>query len=180
MPVYVVLLRGVNVGGIKVPMAELRQVAESCGFTDPRTYIQSGNLVFASPRRGVDEIAAELRHGLEQAVGHDIPMITRTKAQLGAAIAANPFIAAGLDPQHQSVSFFADDVPKDLFADVDLDQFAPEEIKIHKREVYFNLPKGTGHSPMLKKVGRRKELAVGTMRNWRTVTTLLELAGQIG
>jgi uncharacterized protein (DUF1697 family) len=177
--VYVVLLRGVNVGGVKLPMAELRRVVVACGFADPRTYIQSGNLVFASKRRAIDKIAADLRSGLKAELSLDIPMIIRTRAELKSVIDANPFIRDGHDADQQSVSFFADAVDADLFGDVDLERYSPEALRIHAREVYFNLPLGTGHSPMLKDIGRRKGLAIGTMRNWRTVSSLLDLADEV-
>jgi uncharacterized protein (DUF1697 family) len=179
MTVYVVLLRGVNVGGVKLPMADLRRITEGCGFSDPRTYIQSGNLLFAVAGQQVDTIAVALRAALKADLGLDIPMIIRTRAQLAAVVASNPFIKDGQDPSQQSVSFFAEAVPKDLFSDVDLEQFSPEAIRVHEHEIYFNLPLGTGHSPMLKKIGRRQGVATGTMRNWRTVTTLLEIAAEI-
>jgi uncharacterized protein (DUF1697 family) len=177
--VYVVLLRGVNVGGVKLPMADLRRIAESCGFIDPRTYIQSGNLIFAAARTSQEKIAAELRTALAEDLGLDIPMMVRSHAQLRAAVEANPFVKDGLDPNQQSVSFFAEDVPADILADVDLEQYSPEALRVHQREIYFNLPLGTGRSPMLKDLGRRKALTIGTMRNWRTTTTLLSMADEL-
>ncbi len=52
---YVALLRGVNVGGRSVPMVELRELFRGLGHTDVTTYIQSGNVLFATPR---DDAAA--------------------------------------------------------------------------------------------------------------------------
>ncbi len=179
MTVYVVLLRGVNVGGVRLPMADLRRVTESRGFTEPRTYIQSGNLVFASPQRSIDTIAAELNAGLKADLGLDIAMIIRTRAQLTKVIDANPFLKAGHDADEQHVVFFSGNVAADLFADVDLARYEPEEVRVHRREVYFNLPSGVGHSPLLKDIGRRKGLKIGTMRNWRTVTTLMSMADEV-
>jgi uncharacterized protein (DUF1697 family) len=177
--VYVVLLRGINVGGVKLPMADLRRITETCGFTDPKTYIQSGNLIFASARKSAEKIAAELRTAVAEDLGLDIPMIVRSQGQLKAVIEANPFVKGGLDPNQQSVSFFAEDIPANLFADVVLEQYSPEAVRVRKREIYFNLPLGTGHSPMLKDIGRLKGLTIGTMRNWRTTTTLLSMAAEL-
>ena len=67
MPTTVALLRAVNVGGRKLPMADLRELVESLGFSDVRTYIQSGNVVFTSvraPKPNVIEAAIEERFGL--------------------------------------------------------------------------------------------------------------------
>nr|MBA3835646.1 DUF1697 domain-containing protein [Sphingomonas sp.] len=61
MTAYVALLRAVNVGGTsKLPMTELRKIAEDLGFENPRTYIASGNLLFSSDRE-----EAEVRSLLE-------------------------------------------------------------------------------------------------------------------
>ena len=51
MTAYVALLRAVNVGGTgKLPMTELKRIAEEIGFGCPRTFIASGNVVFTSDR----------------------------------------------------------------------------------------------------------------------------------
>ena len=53
MPVYVALLRGVNVGGArKLPMKELSPALAELGLEDVVTYIQSGNVVFRAPAGG--------------------------------------------------------------------------------------------------------------------------------
>ncbi len=65
MTAFVALLRAVNVGGTsKLPMAELRAIAEELGFINPRTYIASGNLVFESR-----EAEAQVKAALESALG---------------------------------------------------------------------------------------------------------------
>ncbi len=176
MTVYIALLRGINVGGVRLSMADLRRIANGCGFTEPKTYIQSGNLVFTSSRRNTDALADDLRTAIRADVSLDVPIMIRTAAELRAVVEHNPFLAEGQNEAMQSVSFFAERVDPALFADVDLDRFAPEALRIVGREVYLHLPVGTGHSPMLKEIGRRKGLAIGTARNWRTVTTLLAMA----
>ena len=51
MPVLISMLRGVNVGGHnKIKMAALRALYESLKFEDPRTYVQSGNVIFRTKR----------------------------------------------------------------------------------------------------------------------------------
>jgi len=175
MTVYAALLRGVNVGGVKLGMSDLRRVAAAAGCVEPRTFIQSGNLVFSTARRDAEKVGGELRSALKAELGLDIAVIMRTKAELAAAIDANPFLKAGGNPASQSVAFFADDVDPALLADIDLTKYEPEAARVHKREVYFNLPKGTGHSPMLKDIGRRKGLTIGTMRNWRTTLAVLAM-----
>lgn len=95
--VRVALLRGINVGGNKrVPMSQLRVLAQRLGWANVATYIQSGNLVFAG---GGDLAAAERQ--LEQAIllhfGFAVPVIVRTGAAWLRAAARCPFAPAAAE-----------------------------------------------------------------------------------
>ena len=115
----VLLLRAVNVGGTKVPMADLRSLLEGLGLRDVRTYLQSGNAVF-----DVDETAAaaattqELAAAIETRIGRDIgPRVGALVLEAGAlatVAAANPFAdavgseragGAGVDPGWLHITF---------------------------------------------------------------------------
>lgn len=101
----VALLRGINVGGHgKLPMADLRSMAEGCGFTDVATYIQSGNLVFSTTEEPA--AAAEALHDAI-ARGSDVStsVVVRTGRQLASVMDASPFLARGEDPAHLHVVF---------------------------------------------------------------------------
>ena len=61
---YVILLRGINVGGNnKIPMAALKQCLEDIGFTNVSTYIASGNVIVQSGK-SPDEIKAQIEAAL--------------------------------------------------------------------------------------------------------------------
>lgn len=63
--IYAALLRGINVGGNnKVNMKELKQVFEEAGMTSVKTYINSGNIVFADAGRSKQEIMAVLEEAI--------------------------------------------------------------------------------------------------------------------
>ena len=104
MAVLVALLRAVNVGGRKVAMADLRQVAEDLGYDDVRTYIQSGNLLVTTTT-GAAAVAKALEQGIADRCGVDTDVIVRTKAQLAKVVAASPYLARGADPKHLHVVF---------------------------------------------------------------------------
>ena len=91
MPVYVALLRGINVGGgNKIAMTELRALADELGWERAETYIQSGNLVFeAADERAELEMALET--GIRRRFGLDIPAIVRTANEWPPLVAADPF-----------------------------------------------------------------------------------------
>lgn len=88
---WVALLRGINVGGNrKVPMAELRALCGKLGFTDPQTYIASGNAMFDSAA-DADTIASALEAALPGRFGFTCDVIVRSAAEWRAYLQSNPF-----------------------------------------------------------------------------------------
>jgi uncharacterized protein (DUF1697 family) len=171
----VALLRGVNVGGkAKLAMADLREIVAGCGFEDVRTYIQSGNVVFTTPGKAdPDAVAATLATAIAAGSSVAPDVVVRTAAELAAVVDANPFLRRGEDTAHLHVSFTG--TKPDLGID-DLARYAPEEAATAGREVYLFLPNGMGRSKLAADLARRSR-PPGTARNWRTVTKLLEMAG---
>lgn len=165
-------LRGINVGkSVRLPMADLRTIAESCGFANPRTHLQSGNLVVTT-----DDDPAQVASDLEAAITTATPIapavITRSADELRAAIAANPFVDRTDDPTKLHVTF-----GRAPFAEPDLDlaAFAPEEWSTLGRELYLHLPGGLGRSPLAVALDKQHRKAVVTTRNWRTVLAVADL-----
>ncbi len=102
---YIALLRAINVGGIgKLAMADLKTLCVALGFTNPRTYIQSGNVVFES---NLDEAA--VLHALQQALhthmGKPVDVMVRTAEELRSILAANPFPHG--EPNKVHIAFLA-------------------------------------------------------------------------
>ncbi len=174
MTVLVALLRGINVGGrAKLPMADLRAIATELGYEQVATYIQSGNLVLSSA-----DAAAKVERNLAAAIakGTDVApaVIVRTRTQLAKVVRGNPFEARGDDPSLTHVVFMAGPAKAGL-AEVDLATYAPEDAIAVGKDLYLHLPGGVGRSKLAADLGRQKG-AVGTMRSWRTVTKLLDMA----
>jgi uncharacterized protein (DUF1697 family) len=90
---YLVLLRGINVGGKnKVPMAELRKLLEDLGYVDVSTYIASGNVVLRSDRTAA-EIKSQIEDALPRAFRLDsdlISVLVLTHAQVRAVVKGKP------------------------------------------------------------------------------------------
>ncbi|MFN2507856.1 MAG: DUF1697 domain-containing protein [Chthoniobacterales bacterium] len=64
---YVALLRGINVGGNSmIRMSELKECLENAGFADVRTYIQSGNVIFATPKTATARLAQKMEAAIEK------------------------------------------------------------------------------------------------------------------
>jgi len=167
MPVYVALLRAVNVGGTgKLPMTALKVVCEELGFSDVKTYIQSGNVLFRA-----DEPEAKVEQKLDEALGKLLGkkpgVMLRSRKELDAIAANAPFPDA--KPNYLLVSFLPEEAPSDA-----LDKMvAPdgEEAVLAGREIYVHFPIGSGKSKL-----KLPALKPGTTRNLNTVRKLAEMA----
>ena len=140
---HIALLRGINVGGRnKLPMAKLRSIFESCGATDVRSYIQSGNIVFRAPPARAQSILLAVGHEISGELDNLIPIVSRSLAQLSAVVENNPFLARGEDPAKLHVGFLADKPQPDWLARLDPQRSPPDEFILIGQEVYLLLPNG--------------------------------------
>jgi uncharacterized protein (DUF1697 family) len=173
---YVVLLRGVNVGGHnKVPMARLRELAREIGYTDVATYVQSGNLVVTAATKKPAEIETAVADALRRDLGVDVSVMVRSRDELAAVIDANPLGDIADDPKRLLVNFLSAQPSAASLDALDRDEFLPERFEIGDRCVYQWFPEGVGRSKMVGAPWDRRLGTAGTGRNWRTVTTLLDL-----
>ena len=169
MTAYVALLRAVNVGGRQLKMAELKTVAEGLGLGSPRTFIASGNLLFAS-----DKPERELKRLLEQALtdhmGKPVEVIVRTAAEMADAADTNPFREA---PGNRVAAIFLDESPAKTALEA-VANVADERLALGRREIYVHYPSGMGQSKL-----RIPAAASGTARNMNSVRKLAELAKEM-
>lgn len=172
MPTLVALLRAVNVGGTgMLPMADLKSLCTEVGFTDVRTYIQSGNVVFRTPF-AAERAGATLAKALAAHMGRPVDVIVRDADALRRTLERNPFPTA--EPARVVVLFCAEPVPKGL---VDgLKGPDGEVVVAGGREVYIHYPNGQGRS----KLKLPKQLGVCTARNVNTVAKLAAMTDAPG
>jgi len=171
VPGYVGLLRGINVGGRhRLPMAELRAFLETSGFTEVRTYLQSGNVIFSST--GTVKLAA-LEAALAEKFGFEITVVLRTPREMGRIVAGNPFPSVG--PTKLHVAFMVEAPPSSAVEGLDVGAFAPEQVVLRGRDAYLHLPGGMGRARLPSWLFGRLGVRA-TVRNWSTVTTLADLA----
>jgi len=177
VPRYVALLRGINVGrNRKVAMADLRELLEELGQRDVRTYVQSGNAVFTSARRGTDALAGEIERAIAERLKLDVRVLVRTARELARVVDANPLPHATRDPARFNVIFLGADPAPDRVTAIDPAAFEPEEFRFGDRVVYAWYRNGTQASKLDKVLSERGLGVTTTARNWNTVTKLLALA----
>jgi uncharacterized protein (DUF1697 family) len=176
MAQFVLLLRGVNVGGkALVPMARLREVLTDAGYDDVETYVQSGNVVAGSTARNADTVARAVERVLAEEFGREIAVVVRTAAAFRKVLDANPFadrLADGAPGTAVHVAFLRAKPSASGLAKVDAERFAPEEFRAVGKEVYLYLPNGIGRSKLAVELSERRLESAATVRNWNTVTKL--------
>lgn len=171
----VALLRAVNVGGRKLPMAELRALCAGLGWADVATYIQSGNVVFTAPGR-----PAALEKSLEDAIaerfGFAVPVVVRTAAQWADYPPANPFPEAARDEPNRLMLLLAKAPPARGAEDlIQARAVAGEQVKRAGDALWFHYPEGAGTSKLTPSLIDRAVGSPATARNYRTVATLLDM-----
>lgn len=116
----VALLRGINVGGnAPVPMSELKAGIEALGYTDVRTYINSGNVVFRLRKSQLRTAVRDIERALLEAFGQPIPVVLHTLAEMDAIVAAMPAAWTGARDLRCDVIFLRPSVDKpDVLADL--------------------------------------------------------------
>ncbi len=113
MSTYIALLRGINVGGNnKVEMKKLRTVFEALGFSDVATYINSGNVIFSSPRKDAKNFVPEIERAIKKSFGFAVRTIVRDEKNLRAIEKAVPKDWSNDAEQRTEVMFLWDEYAK--------------------------------------------------------------------
>jgi uncharacterized protein (DUF1697 family) len=174
MNIQIALLRAVNVGGTcKLPMADLRKLAERIGLTDVRTLIQSGNLVFDAGKRSPVASEALLEKACAAEFGLKTDIYVRTPTELDQIITGNPFGKETKDaPAFLHVLFMREAPPAVAFKALQSKIKGRETVKAGGRHAYIFFPDGAGASKLTAAVLARHLGTPGTARNWNTVTKL--------
>lgn len=174
MAEYIALLRGVNLAGHKmVAMADLRAMVEDLGFTEPRSLLQSGNLIFTARAQS----SARLEQLLEREAARRLDLETefhiRTAAEWQTVIKRNPFPAAARkDPGHLLVMCFKEAPAATSVKALQAAITGREVVRAVGRQAYFIYPDGVGTSRLTTALIDRTLGLRGTARNWNTVLKL--------
>jgi uncharacterized protein (DUF1697 family) len=178
----VALLRGVNVGGVRVAMADLRAAVEGLGHTEVATYVQSGNVVFtatddAEPVR----LARDLEAAIAQVCGVTTTVIVLTAAEWEELIERNPYPDETDGTKLHAVVAAHDFDQDQVRAATDMRDAlrgtgSTDDLTVIGRVAYLHLPNGMGRSKLAEKLGRSRAAGQreATARNWRTVLAVQE------
>ena len=171
----VALLRAVNVGGRKLPMAELRAYCAELGWRSVATYIQSGNVVFDADCEPAEAEAA-LEALIRQAYGYEAPAIVRTAARWREYAPACPFPEEALETPNYLLMLVSKRPPAPGAVEaIQAKAAAGEQVRQAGDSLWIHFPNGSGTSKITPALIDRAVGSPATSRNYRTVVTLQEM-----
>jgi uncharacterized protein (DUF1697 family) len=177
MPVYIALLRGINVGGNqRIQMERLRESCATLGFTEVQTYIQSGNVIFKANRISPASLAKKLEDRLLKDFGFPVPVVARTHEEMVQVLDNNPYLKEpAIDLEKLHVIFLPEKPGLPVLKELAGLARLPDRSRCLGSEIYLYLPNGFGHSSLANNPIERRLLHRATTRNWKTVTAIYQL-----
>ena len=170
----VVFIRAVNVGGAKLPMGELRALAEDLGATEVSTYIASGNLL-CTPKGGPAAFDRALEKAIQDKYGYFREVISRTPAELQAVLDAHPFEVA--EDRFSYVYFLTGRPTAKAVKAFEAAEHTDAEVRVIGADLHIRYHDGAGKSDLDAKAIAKALGVQGTGRNLNTVRKLIGLAG---
>jgi uncharacterized protein (DUF1697 family) len=165
-------------GHNSIKMTDLASLYAGLGFIKPETFIQSGNVIFSVENElPVSEIAGEIETSINGSFGYDVPVMLRTVTQIRSLLTTNPFLSEiNFDPAKMAVIFLHDDLTESQIQKVAGVDYPPDKFRIIGNEIYTFCPNGFGKTKLYTNFFENRMKVIGTARNWKTITTLLDLA----
>jgi uncharacterized protein (DUF1697 family) len=182
MPVYIALLRGINIGPHKrMKMDALRAGCEGLKLSEVKTYVQSGNVVFRSTQQSPGALAKKIEAMIVDAFGFSARVVVRTGDDLAAVVRNNPFRpAAKFEDNKLCVAFLSDEPAKALVEKLQASPPGSEPFQVRGNNLYIYFANGFARTKMHTNFLEKALCVEATVRNWRTVTNLHTMAQECG
>ena len=169
---YVAFLRGVNVGGVSLKMADVATALSNAGFTDVRTVLASGNVVLRSDLKA-PAVRTKAEAALRAAFGYEAWVLVYQLEQVRSISDNYPF-EPELDGHHSYVTFVSDPDVLDELAALGVEAGPDEKIARGDGVLYWQVPKSSTLDSMIgKTMGKRRYKSSTTTRNLRTLAKAL-------
>lgn len=178
MPIFISMLRGINVSGQKlIKMNDLKNLYESFGFEEVITYVLSGNVIFKSDERDTALLARDLAAKIKEAFAFDVDIIIKTVSEFQLIIDKNPYVqdlnkaVSGI-----YITFLSSMPDKVDVKAIKSKRQVDEDVEFFNEAIYLYCPGGYGKTKLTNNFFESKFKVVATTRNWKTVNALLEIA----
>jgi uncharacterized protein (DUF1697 family) len=165
-------------GHNSIKMTDLSVVYENQGFKNAETYIQSGNVIFCSEADlPASEISVKIEKAIYSRFNYNIPVLIRTIEEMRNIVSANPFLREeNFEPSKMSVIFLYEKPSEAQIQKVINIDYPPDRFRITGSEIFIYCPNGFGKTKLYTNFFEKKMGVTGTARNWKTITTLLQMA----
>ena len=175
MHTYISILRGINVSGQKkIIMTDLVKLYEDLGFTDVKTYIQSGNVVFNSTKKVSNSmLVKQIETKINEIYGFQVPVIIRTVDELSKIIASNPF--KNETSENLYITFLSNLPNSNHLENLTELNYLLDEFIVIEKEIYLNVS-SYGTTKLSNSFFENKLKVTATTRNWNTVNKLLAIS----
>ena len=172
---YIVLLKGINVGGHKkLPMADLRALLEKEGFKHVKSYIQSGNVVLQSKESNKLNLEEQISKAIQSHFGFEVSVLVKTRQELLHIFFNSPFTE---EKKKTSYFMMLHDLPNpELVNEASKKVYEGEEYQIIEDCIYYYNEKGLGKAKFNVNFFERKLNTFATARNYNTMLKLLSLS----
>ncbi|AUZ35139.1 pyridoxamine 5-phosphate oxidase [Arthrobacter sp. PGP41] len=175
---YAVFLRGINVGGINIKMADLREALKAAGFADARTLLASGNVVLTSPL-DAKAVKRECEKCLRDTFGYDAWVVVLKSARLSELVAACPYPEDD-KATHSYITLASDTGVLDELDAAGAALEGNEQERLGPEALAWLAPAGgTLDSPFSKISSKAKFKAATTTRNLRTLIKVRDVAAEL-
>lgn len=177
MKKHLALLRGINVSGHNMmKMEALKSVLENIGFINVETYIQSGNVFVSTDEENGSAVGFKIKQKIYKQFGHDVPVIVVSKKDLELCFSNNPFLKEKeVDIKKLYVAFISKELSSSVINNLKISQFKPDEAYIDGNRIFIKYSVGAGKTRLDQKYIEKKLNVVATIRNYNTVSKLLEM-----
>lgn len=177
MTTHLALLRGINVSGHNmIKMEALKAMLEKIGFTNVRTYVQSGNVFVDTEEENASKVGFIIKQEIFKVFGHEVPTIIIAKEDLELCFKNNPFLKEKeADTKKLYVAFVSIALKSENINDLKISQFKPDEASIDENKIFIKYAVGAGKTRFDQKYIEKKLNVTATIRNWNTVTNLLNM-----
>lgn len=176
MATYIAILRGINITGYNIiRMEALRASFEAQGFSQVKTYVQSGNVIFEAGKDA--DLAGKIEKRILADFGFNVSVLTKTPKEMARVIRDNPFPKlTGVDHTRLYVTFLSAPAPSTAQDTLRGLATEPERFHVGRHEIYLYCPNSYGKTKLSNTAIEKKLGVVATTRNWRSVNALLALA----
>ena len=177
MTKHLALLRGINVSGHNmIKMEALKAALEAIEFTNVVTYIQSGNVFVETEEESSFGVGFKIKQEIFKTFGHEVPVIVIGKNDLELCFKNNPFLKQkDSDTKKLYVAFISKELSSSAINELKISQFKPDEAVIDGNRIFIKYDIGAGKTRLDQKYIEKKLNVTATIRNWNTVTKLLEM-----